>query len=109
MSAIDSHQPVTINFGSAALTGTLQYDHVNADLALLTDEGTEQISTDLMHSHGIVSAPGNIIIKDWSEHSGLAQSLADTGLVTLIEEHTIRPHGAGGYSLTAYEVQLNLG
>lgn len=107
MSHDDPRTPVTIDFGSVTLTGLLEHDPVQNSLALLTDEGAEIISTNLIDAYGIVPEPGNVIIKDWSEHSGLAPRLEAQGLATIVQRHAVYPQGRGSYKLDAYEIRLN--
>lgn len=100
------HRNTTIDFGSVSLTGQLLFDPGTAVLELLTDEGPETISIDLSQPYGILPELGNVIVKDWSEHSGLAQRLDDQGIVKIVRQHRVLPHGAGGYPLVAYEVEV---
>ncbi|MFF8917480.1 hypothetical protein ACF08M_30270 [Streptomyces sp. NPDC015032] len=72
---------VVVDFGSIELSGTLLHDDQRRLLMLETDEGPEPISVNLQ-SHGITPEPGNVFIKDWSEHSGLTARLAQAGLVS---------------------------
>ncbi|MGW3974248.1 hypothetical protein ACWEFD_33765 [Streptomyces ardesiacus] len=93
---------VTIDFGCIELTGTLVHDDENHVLELELDEGPEPISISLQ-SYGLTPAPGNVFIKNWSEHSGLMARLAQAGLVKPVRALTVGP-----YCSTAYEVHVTL-
>ncbi|MFB7594636.1 hypothetical protein [Streptomyces sp. NPDC056160] len=93
---------VTVDFGAIKLTGALVHDDENRVLELELDEGPEPISISLQ-GYGLMPEPGNVFIKDWSEHSGLTARLAQAGLVTPVHALTVGP-----YCSTAYEVQVTL-
>ncbi|MFJ5725491.1 hypothetical protein [Streptomyces sp. NPDC093149] len=92
-STVTKKHSVTVSFGSIELIGTLHHDDESRSLVLETDEGPEHISVNLQ-SCGITPEPGNVFIKDWSEHAGLVQPL---------RELTVGPFGS-----TAYEVEVTL-
>lgn len=60
----------------------------------------EVISTNLI-SYGYITMPGEVFIKDWSEHEGLTQSLVDAGLVEIIESVKVGP-----FQSTAHRVRI---
>lgn len=93
---------VTIDFGSIELVGSLHHDDQQRSLVLWTDEGPEKVSVSLA-SYGVTSEPGNVFIKDWSEHAGLTERLHKAGLVQPV--HAI---AVGPFSSTAYEVRVTL-
>lgn len=93
----------TIDFGSLTLTGILEFDAGDCCLVLYTDEGPEPISTDLSY-YGYLPDFGSVFIKDWSEHSGLAQRMADAGLVEITRTLELSPMGPGGHRVRAHEV-----
>ncbi|TLS44924.1 hypothetical protein FE633_17410 [Streptomyces montanus] len=93
---------VTVGFGCIELTGALVHDDENRVLELELDEGPEPISISLQ-GYGLTPGPGNVFIKDWSEHSGLTARLAQAGLVTPVHALTGVP-----YCSTVYEVQVTL-
>ena len=105
MSAITTKDDVTIDFGTTELTeltGTLQHDNVNQTLVLLTDEGPERLSVNLL-ADGFISMPGNVFIKDWSEGEGLTARLEAAGLVKRVRQVIVGP-----FRSTAYEVEVTL-
>ncbi|NUQ96115.1 MAG: hypothetical protein HOY79_05970 [Streptomyces sp.] len=93
---------VAVDFGAIELTGALVHDDENRVLELELVEGPEPISISLQ-GYGLTPEPGNVFIKDWSEHSGLAARLAQAGLVKPVHALTVGPFGS-----TAYEVQVTL-
>lgn len=101
-STITEKHSVTVSFGSLELTGTLHHDDENRSLVLETDEGPEHLSVNL-ESYGFTPKPGNVFIKDWSEHAGLTARLEQAGLVQSLHELTVGPFGS-----TAYEVKMTL-
>lgn len=93
---------VTLAFGAVELTGSLLHDRSHDMLELIDAEGSESLATSL-RGYGLLPAPGNVFIKDWSEHSGLAASLEAQGLVKRVRELSVGP-----FSSTAFEVEVTL-
>lgn len=93
---------VTIDLGGIELTGSLHHDDEHRSLVLWTDEGPEVISVNLA-AYGVTSEPGNVFIKNWSEHAGLTERLCKAGLVSPV--HSI---AVGPFRSTAYEVRVTL-
>ncbi|MFD8609493.1 hypothetical protein [Streptomyces sp. NPDC059631] len=95
---------VTVDFGCIELTGVLVHDDELRVLILKSAEGgtAEPISTSLA-GYGLTPEPGNVFIKDWSEHSGLTARLERAGLVKPVRELTVGP-----FNSPAYEVQVTL-
>ncbi|QXV57436.1 hypothetical protein [Amycolatopsis sp. TNS106] len=93
---------VTVRFGAHERTGDLRHDDDRRYLVLETQDGDERISMSL-EQYSLVPEPGNVFIKDWSEHAGLTASLEAQGLVTRV--HTLR---VGQFRSTAYEVKVTL-
>ncbi|MEW1629629.1 hypothetical protein AB0387_19865 [Streptomyces sp. NPDC089173] len=94
---------VTVDFGGIELTGALVHDDENRVLELEDAEGPAEPISISLQGYGLTPEPGNIFIKDWSEHSGLTARLAQAGLVTPGRALTVGP-----YSSAAYEVQVTL-
>ncbi|WP_424862884.1 hypothetical protein [Streptomyces sp. MMS24-I29] len=99
MPATTKHD-VTVDFGSIALTGTLDHDDEQRSLVLVTNEGSEPISVSLQ-AYGLIPMPGNVFIKDWSEHTGLTARLAAAGLVRIVRNMAVGP-----FRSTAFEVEV---
>ncbi|MGI8307046.1 hypothetical protein [Saccharopolyspora hattusasensis] len=93
---------VTVDFGGIELAGSLCHDDANRSLLLETDEGPERISVNL-DAYGLTPEPGNVFIKDWSEHAGLTARLAAAGLVRPVYALAV-----GRFASTVYEVEVTL-
>lgn len=91
---------VTVRFFDLDLIGDVDYDPELQLLELMTDEGTEPLSISL-DVYGLRPNPGNVFVKDWSEHEGLAASLQDAGVVEIVARHHVGP-----FQSRAYEVQV---
>ncbi|MFE6939588.1 hypothetical protein [Streptomyces chartreusis] len=94
---------VTVVFGSIELTGTLVHDDENRVLELENAEGPAEPISISLQGYGLTPEPGNVFIKDWSEHSGLTARLTQAGLVQPVHALTAGPFGS-----KAYEVQVTL-
>ena len=103
MSAITEKDDITIDFGTIELTGSLQHDNEYQTLTLLTDEGPELLSVNLL-AYGFLPMPGNVFIKDWSEHEDLTARLEGAGLAKRVRKVVVGP-----FRSTAYEVEVTLG
>lgn len=89
---------VTVHYPQFEMTGPLVYDTASGLLVHL-DEVTgdeEVLSTDL-GAYGLVCAPGEAYIKDWSEHSGFTRALTAAGLVEVLDESAVGPFASRAY------------
>ena len=102
MTAITEKDGVTVDFGNIELSGSLRHDTEYQTLVLMTDEGPERLSVDLL-SYGFIPAPRNVFIKDWSEHQGLTARLEAAGLVKRVRSVVV-----GLFLSTAHEVEVTL-
>lgn len=72
---------ISLRFGeSVYLTGRVAHDKTNALLYFVTDEDAEVLSIDL-HAYGLGTPQDHVWIKDWSEHAGVTNQLANLGVV----------------------------
>ena len=97
------NRSVTIKAKYFELTGSLStstYADGSTALQLWTDEGPEVLSTNLT-VYGMHPDQGNVFIKDYSEHEGVAQALVKLGLAEIVREVPI-----GGYGARGYEVKI---
>lgn len=78
--------------------GELSHDPSTALLEIVMEEESEVLSVDLM-AYGLVPAPGCVYVKDWSEHSGLADALETAGLGQIQERVVVGPMDAVAYEL----------
>ncbi|MFF8902526.1 hypothetical protein ACF082_34215 [Streptomyces lydicus] len=94
---------VTVDFGCIELTGALVHDDEVRVLELENAEGPAEPISISLQGYGLTPEPGNVFIKDWSEHSGLTARLERAGLVKPVHALNVGPFGS-----TAYEVQVTL-
>lgn len=94
----------SVEFSAATIHGDVVYLSDQNALILLDKDhgGRERLSINL-EAYGLTPNPGHVFIKDWSEHRGLANSLADAGLVQLTEKYAV-----GQFASTAYEARVIL-
>ncbi|MFE0138485.1 hypothetical protein ACFWY6_44155, partial [Streptomyces sp. NPDC059037] len=79
------------------------HDDEHRVLELEDAEGPAEPISICLQGYGLAPEPGNVFIKDWSEHSGLTARLAQAGLVKPVRALTVGPFGS-----TAYAVQVTL-
>lgn len=94
---------VELRLEHVTLTGTVEYDPSQNALTIMcpdTDE-SEVLTVDLTQ-YGYVAFPGEVFVKDWSEHSGLAGAIQAAGIATVVEQITVGP-----FESTAYRIRLN--
>ncbi|WP_284982345.1 hypothetical protein [Arthrobacter sp. efr-133-TYG-118] len=88
-------EAVTIRFcgGSLELTGKLLFDPRTAVLVLGTEDGEpEEVLTVNLAVYGLFPETADeVLVKDWSEGEGTAQSLIDAGVVVFVREHFVGP------------------
>lgn len=92
----------SVDFSAVTIRGDVVYLGAQ-DSLVIVDKSTgvpEALSTNLS-AYGITPRPGHVFIKDWSECSGLTESLADSGLVEIVETHSVGP-----FESKAYEVKV---
>ena len=80
--------------------GEIRYDSRQHALVLV-DPATaeEEVLTVNLLGSGYVAEPGELFVKDWSEHSGLAAALVAARVATHVESFQVRPHGATAHRL----------
>ncbi|WP_125098679.1 hypothetical protein [Leucobacter chromiireducens] len=85
---------VTLSFNEIDLTGELQHDPTQHALVIVFDDGdSEMLSIDLTIS-GYVAFPGEVFVRDYSEHSGLPTALVEASVCEVVEEIVLPPHGS---------------
>lgn len=94
----------TIDFGhhdlllpDFVLSGRVVFDRGRQLLELHEPTGdSEVLNTDLT-LHGYVTFPDELLIRDWSEHSGLCGALVTAGIVMRTETLRIPPFDSRAY------------
>ncbi|QCP08427.1 hypothetical protein [Micrococcus luteus] len=88
---------VTLFLPDGVMVGDLIYDARTSQLAIVYSDGeTEVLSIDLT-LEGYLPTPGEALIKDWSEHSGVTSALVDAGLVMRTETLVVGPFSSRAY------------
>lgn len=89
----------TLRLPEFDLEGYLTYDARRGALTLTDHHGeVEVLSVDLW-AEGYVAAPGEILVRDWSEHAGLAGALVDAGVAMRTETLVVGPLASRAYRL----------
>ena len=92
----------SVDFSAITLRGEVLYFTEQNALVLIDDQngGRERLSVNL-EAYGLTPKPGHVFIKGWSEGAGVAESLADAGLVELTDKYAV-----GQFASTAYEARV---
>lgn len=92
------NESVTVHYPQFTMTGFIEHDPAQASLAQV-DAGTgedEVLSVDLFE-YGYVPAPGEVFMKDWSEHHGFAAALQAAGVIEVVGEVHVGPFMSKAY------------
>ncbi|MGO2616102.1 hypothetical protein [Arthrobacter rhombi] len=102
MTWITIRRNALLSLTSLDRAGEIRYDSRQHALVLIDPTtGEEELLTLNLLSSGYVAGPGEVFVKDWSEHSGLAAALVATRVVNHIESLRVGPHG-----VTAHRLQI---
>ena len=85
---------ITLAFNEIELTGRIEYDPTQNMLEMLFSDGDSEILTVDLLASGYVAFPGEVFVRDYSEHSGLPAALAAVGVCELVEKISIGPFGS---------------
>lgn len=97
MTATVTYPDVTLRLPGHDLAGAITYDHRTQRLQLTHLDGeTEVLSIDLVLD-GYVARPGEVFVKDWSEHVGLTDALTLAGIVAPSEHLEVGPFRSRAY------------
>lgn len=84
--------------------GEIRYDSRQHALVLIDPTtAEEEVLTMNLLSSGYVAEPGEVFVKDWTEHSGLAAALVAARVATHVESLRVGPHGATAHRLQILE------
>lgn len=94
----------SVDFPAVTISGDVVYLAEQGALLLMDSEtgAPERLSVNLA-AYGLIPKPGHVFIKDWSEGSGVTNSLAASGLVQVVDTHAVGP-----FNTTAYEVKVRV-
>lgn len=94
----------TIDFGhhdlllhDIVLSGQVTFDRTRQLLEIRDTDGDSEVLNVDMTMHGYVCFPDELILKDWSEHSGLTAALVDVGIVMRTETIAVGPFDSRAY------------
>lgn len=75
-----------INLPHLTLTGKVEYEP-GLQALTITDPATgeEEVLSVNLTEYGYIAFPGEVFVKDWSEHSGLAAAIQAAGIATVVE------------------------
>lgn len=82
---------ITFQDGDFTLEGTLVYEPATDSLVVHSAYEAPEVLTVSLLEYGFMTDPGEVFVKDWSEHSGLAQALIDAGYAQLVDNHFVGP------------------
>lgn len=83
------------------LAGDLAYDPASSELVLIHDDGEHHVLSTVLLAYGYMPFFGETFIKDWTEHSGLTDTLVMAGVVTVVERLTVGPFNSTAYRVRA--------
>ena len=88
-------EAVSLRLSEIELEGDLYYDSVQSSLCLVDPEtGEDEVLTVSLLRDGYVAFPGQIFVRDYSEHFGLPAALVAAGICGEVEEISIGPFGS---------------
>lgn len=79
------------------LSGRVTFDRRRQLLEIRDVDGDSEVLNADMTMHGYVCFPDELLIRDWSEHSGLTSALVDAGIVMRTETLRIGPFSSRAY------------
>lgn len=89
-----------LSLSSLDRAGEIRYDSRQHALVLIDPTtAEEEVLTMNLLSSGYVAEPGEVFVKDWTEHSGLAAALVAARVANHIESLRVGPHGATAHRL----------
>lgn len=93
---------VKARFCGVTIPGDVEHDPAQRTLFLTDDEGPSQVLTVDLSAYGLKpSTEDAVFIKDWSEMSGLTDSLVEAGVVEVLDEVRVGP-----FHSRAFEVRV---
>lgn len=105
MAMADINEGVIFELGGEPYSGVLRHDDEQRALVFVDDQEPvpETLSVSLA-AYGLEAPEGHVYIKDWSEHSGLADSLQEHGSVRKVSSVEVGP-----FDSTAWLVRVTAG
>lgn len=88
------------------LTGRVAFDRARQLLTLTEPSGDAEVLNVDLTLEGYVTFPDELIIRDWSEHSGLTSALVDAGIVMRTETLRIGPFDSRAYRVLVLDPEV---
>lgn len=82
---------ITLAFNEIELTGRIEHDPAQNMLEMLFPDGDSEILTVDLLASGYVAFPGEVFVRDYSEHSGLPAALVAAGVCGEVEKLSVGP------------------
>lgn len=94
---------VELRLEHVTLTGAVEHAPSQNALTITCPNTAEsEVLTVDLTQYGYVAFPGEVFVKDWSEHQGLAAALEQAGIGTISTAIIVGP-----FASTAYRMRLN--
>lgn len=87
-------EEITLAFNEIELTGRIEHDPAQNALGVLFPGGDSEVLTVDLLASGYVAFPGEVFVRDYSEHSGLPAALVAAGVCAEVEKLSIGPFGS---------------
>lgn len=94
MSMSTLQEGIALAFNEIELTGRIEHDPAQHALEMLFPDGDSEVLTLDLLASGYVAFPGEVFVRDYSEHCGLPGALIAAGVCELLEELSIGPFGS---------------
>lgn len=89
---------VTVHYPRFTMIGSIEHDPPQAALAHVDAEtGEDEVLSVDLSEYGYVPGPGEIFMKDWSEHQGFAAALQAAGVVEIVGQVSVGPFVSKAY------------
>lgn len=96
----------TLRLPEFDLEGHLSYDLRQSQLILTELNGDAEVLSVDLRAEGFIAFPGEVIVKDWSEHAGLAEALIDADVAIRIETLCVGPFASRAYRLQLLDPEV---
>lgn len=103
----------TIDFGhhdlllsDFVLSGQVTFDRARQLLTISEPTGDSEVLNMDATAEGYVCFPDELVIKDWSEHSGLTSALVDAGIVMRTETIAVGPFDSRAYRVVVLDPEV---
>ena len=95
----------TLRLPEFDLEGYVAYDARCGVLTLKDQYGEVEVLSVDLRADGYLAAPGEVLVRDWSEHAGLAGALVDAGVAMRTETLVVGPFASRAYRLQLLDTE----